>query len=200
MVLTAPLLTVILSASLLTRTPADATISCAQRKVLSAEGVHDTFLRSPPRQTPPSPRLYHLSWSQGRALLSCAWNDDGAVIRDYLSLCRERALEFSDHLEQDLDVESLLGAEECVSVSSPKLWDGRLRSVGHAVGISPHGVQWEGSKGRSPHRVKRGFIVPGTLWCGSGNKAPSLGDLGRSLLEALARNRLFWAATSPHFL
>uniref|UniRef100_A0A665UDF1 Phospholipase A2-like central domain-containing protein n=1 Tax=Echeneis naucrates TaxID=173247 RepID=A0A665UDF1_ECHNA len=27
------------------------------------------------------------------------------------------------------------------------------------------------------HHHDRGFIVPGTLWCGSGNKAPSYADL-----------------------
>lgn len=34
------------------------------------------------------------------------------------------------------------------------------------------------SEVRSPPRVKRGFIVPGTLWCGSGNKALSQENLG----------------------
>ena len=35
-----------------------------------------------------------------------------------------------------------------------------------------------GSEVGRVQRVKRGFIVPGTLWCGSGNKAPSYEDLG----------------------
>lgn len=186
----APLLAAVLSSSLLIRTPAEASIFCARRKVLSAIGVHYTFLRSIPRQSPPSLRLYHGSWSNRRALLSCAWSDDAAAIRDYLSLCRERAREFSDRLEESLHIGSMFEAEDpCVSVAAPHLGERTenrsLRSVGHAVGSSPPGVQEEGSKGRSLHRMKRGFIVPGTLWCGSGNKAPSFGDLGRLLVRTL---------------
>lgn len=185
----APLLAAILSSSLLIRTPAEASIFCARRKLLSASAVHYTFLRSIPRQAPPSLRLYHGSWSHRRALLSCAWSDDAAAIRDYLSLCRERAREFSDHLEESLHLGSMFGAEDpCFPVASPHLGERTetrsLRSAGLALGSSPAGVQEGGSKGRSLRRRKRGFIVPGTLWCGSGNKAPSFGDLGRLLVEA----------------
>lgn len=170
----APLLAAILSSPLLLRSPAEASIFCARGKVLSAKGVHYTFLRNTPRQPPPSLRLYQGSWSHRHALLSCAWTDDAAVIRGYLSLCRERAREFSDHLEESLDIDWAFGAEDpCVSLASPAL----------GVGSSAPGAQEDGSKGRSLCRVKRGFIVPGTLWCGSGNKAPSFGDLGRFLPE-----------------
>lgn len=173
----APLLAALLSSSLLPRTPAEASIFCAWRKVLSAGGVHYMFVRSIPRQAHPSLRLYHGSWSHGRALLSCAWSDDAAAIRDYLSLCRERAGEFSDHLEESLPIGSMFGVgDPCVSVASPHL--GEKLSLS-----SPPGVHEEGSKGRSLRRMKRGFIVPGTLWCGSGNKAPSFGDLGRLLVK-----------------
>lgn len=177
------LLAAILSSPLLIRTPAEASIFCVRRKVLSAEGVDYMFLRDSPRRAPPSLRLYHGSWSHGRALRGCAWSDDAAVIRDYASLCRERAREFSDHLEGSLDVDSMFGAEDpCVSAASPRLGRRSLRSAGS----SPPWVQEPGSKVRSLHRVKRGFIVPGTLWCGSGNKAPSFGDLGKknSLVSA----------------
>jgi len=30
-------------------------------------------------------------------------------------------------------------------------------------------------------RVKRALTIPGTLWCGSGNNAPSYADLGESV-------------------
>lgn len=174
----AALLAAILSSSLLIRSPAEASVFCARRKVLSTNGVHYMFLRNTPRQAPPSLRLYQGSWSHGRALLSCAWSDDAAAIRDYLSQCRERAQEYSDHLEESLDTDSLFGAADpCVAVGAPNLGErtGKRRSAGS----SPPGVQGDGSEGRILHRVKRGFIVPGTLWCGSGSKAPSFGDLGR---------------------
>lgn len=180
----APLLAAILSSSLLLRSPAEASIFCARRKLLPARGVHYTFLRKPPQQAPPSLRLYQGSWSHRRALLSCAWSDDAAVIRDYLSLCRERAREFSDHLEESLGIDSAFGAEDpCVSLASPNLGGPPGKRPLRSVASSPPGAQENGSKGRSLHRVKRGFIVPGTLWCGSGNKAPSFGDLGRFLPE-----------------
>lgn len=187
----APLVAVVLSSSLMIWTAAEASILCTWTKVLPTEEVHYSFLRSNPRQASPSLRLYHSSWSGERALLSCAWSDDAAVIQNYLSLCRERTHEFSDHPDANLDVDSMFEAEDlCVSVASSGV-GGRtgkrpVRSVnGHTAAGSPPEIyqgQDDRSEGRTLQRVKRGFIVPGTLWCGSGNKAPSYQDLGRLVL------------------
>lgn len=134
--------------------------------------AHLTFLR----RAPPSPRLYHGAWSRERALLHCAWSDDAAVIRDYVSACRERAHEFSKH--SDEAVESVLSAAEeelCVPV-------GGARTAGERPERSE---DHKGRPGRSEvktrPRVKRALTIPGTLWCGSGNNAPSYADLGESV-------------------
>lgn len=166
---------VILTASLLTWTPAEASLLCAWTKVLPTGEAHYSFLRSDPRRASPSLRLYHSAWSGERALLRCAWSDDAAVIQNYSSLCRERTHEFSDQPHEHFDVRSMLEADElCVSPAPPGERAGRrpVRSVGGRT--AP-----ESSEVRRHQRVKRGFIVPGTLWCGAGNKAPSFNDLGR---------------------
>uniref|UniRef100_A0A3B4VP47 phospholipase A2 n=1 Tax=Seriola dumerili TaxID=41447 RepID=A0A3B4VP47_SERDU len=151
------LLTLILTSSLLGLGAAETSVLCAWSKVLSNGEVHYSFLR----RGSPSVRLYHSAWSgQERALLSCAWSDDAAVIHNYFSLCLERAHEFSDEPDENFDVESMIGGEEQNSVAQ--------NSQG----------QDERSEVKIHKRVKRGFIVPGTLWCGSGNKAPSYADLG----------------------
>ncbi|KAA8584275.1 hypothetical protein FQN60_008060 [Etheostoma spectabile] len=172
----APLLAVLLTSSLLRCAALEASILCTWTKVLSNEEVHFSFLRSDPRQASPSLRLYHSAWSGERALRSCTWTDDAAVIQNYLTLCRERTHEFSDHPDGKIDVDSMLEMEElCGSVAAPE-HGGRPRPA-RSVGGHHQGPA-ERSEVRSHHRVKRGFIVPGTLWCGSGNKAPSYADLG----------------------
>ncbi|XP_074119825.1 protein PROCA1 [Sminthopsis crassicaudata] len=40
------------------------------------------------------------------------------------------------------------------------------------------GLAGSGSLGTAPHRAKRGFTYPGTLWCGAGNNAESYEQLG----------------------
>uniref|UniRef100_A0A3Q3WSW3 phospholipase A2 n=1 Tax=Mola mola TaxID=94237 RepID=A0A3Q3WSW3_MOLML len=146
-------------------------ILCAWTKVLPAGEVHYSFLRRSSRPASPSLRLYHSSWSEERALLGCAWSDEAAVIRNYFTLCRERAHHFSDHPDENLDVDSIFEAEDqCVSLAPA----GR-RSV---RSVNGHEGEDGRSEGRIHQRVKRSFIVPGTLWCGSGNKAPSYQDLG----------------------
>lgn len=137
--------------------------------MLPSREVHYAFLQ----QGPSSLRLYHSVWSRERALLSCAWSDDAAVTREYSSLCRERPPDFSDPPGGNLN-SILEGKDLCVSVESHFERAGG-RSARSAGGF-PAG-QHEGSEVTHP-RVKRGFIVPGTLWCGSGNKAPSYEDLG----------------------
>ncbi|XP_035524241.1 group 3 secretory phospholipase A2 [Morone saxatilis] len=186
----ANLVAVILTSSLLRWTPAEASLFCTWAKVLRNGEVHYFFLRGDPLQAPPSLRFYHSSWSGERAPLSCAWSEDAAVIQNYLSLCHERGHEFPKDPDENFDPESMFEAEDlCVPVASPGV-DGHrertgkrlARSVGglSAAGSSAvnHQGQAERSEVRAHHRVKRGFIVPGTLWCGSGNKAPSYADLG----------------------
>ncbi|XP_068609406.1 group 3 secretory phospholipase A2 [Brachionichthys hirsutus] len=163
--------------SLLTRWAAEASILCAWKKVLRTEEVHYMFL-----QTSPAPRLYHGSRSGRRAPLGCAWSDDASLIQNYLSLCRERADEFSDTPDENSD--SVFEDEDlCVSVKSP-YFAGDAERTGkrsvRSVGVSPREDprdEVERSEVSSLQRVKR-FIMPGTLWCGSGDKAPSNEDLG----------------------
>ncbi|KAF3849229.1 hypothetical protein F7725_015726 [Dissostichus mawsoni] len=179
----APFLTLILTLSLLSCTAAEASILCTWTKVLSNKEVHYVFLHG---DASPSLRLYHSAWSEQRALLSCTWSDDAAVIQNYFSLCRERRDEFSDHPDKSIDVDSMLNAEGlCVSLASPgdggqEVRTGKrlVRSVSGHSAAENHQGQAERSEVRTHQRVKRGFIVPGTLWCGSGNKAPSYADLG----------------------
>ncbi|XP_051267766.1 group 3 secretory phospholipase A2 [Dicentrarchus labrax] len=183
----ANLIAVILTSSLLRWTPAEASLFCTWTKVLRNGQVHYFFLRGDPLQAPPSLRFYHSSWSGERAPLSCAWSEDAAVIQNYLSLCRERGHEFPKDPDENFDPESIFEADDlCVSMAYPGV-DGRTgkklaRSVGGltAAGSSTENQQGqaERSEVRAHQRVKRGFIVPGTLWCGSGNKAPSYADLG----------------------
>uniref|UniRef100_A0A3P9BLR5 phospholipase A2 n=1 Tax=Maylandia zebra TaxID=106582 RepID=A0A3P9BLR5_9CICH len=149
-------------------------VLCTWTKVSANGEMHYNFLRSDPQQTPPCLRLYHTAWSGERALLGCTWSDDTAVTQNYLSLCRERARGFSEHPNENVHLDSVLETEgQCVS----------LASLGEPTGKrSVRSVRVQGQDERSEvsihKRVKRGFIVPGTLWCGSGNKAPSYSDLG----------------------
>ncbi|XP_040915033.1 group 3 secretory phospholipase A2 isoform X2 [Toxotes jaculatrix] len=176
----APLVAVLLTSSLLRWTAAEASILCAWTKVLPNADVHYSFLR----QGSPSLRLYHSVWSRERALLGCSWSEDASVIQNYFSLCLERTQEFTDHPDENVDLDSMFGAEEqCVSLASPQGaelgWHTGKR-LGRSVGGPAENSQGqdERSEVRTHLRVKRGFIVPGTLWCGSGNKAPSYADLG----------------------
>ncbi|XP_030598635.1 group 3 secretory phospholipase A2 [Archocentrus centrarchus] len=169
----APLVTFIFTSSLLSCTAAAASILCTWTKVSPKGEIHYSFLRSDSRQTPSPLRLYHTAWTEKRALLGCTWSDDTAVIHNYLSLCRERAQDFSDHPNENVDLDSVFGTQgQCVSLASL-----RERTEKRSVRSAGGQCQDERSEVSIHQRVKR-FIVPGTLWCGSGNKAPSYSDLG----------------------
>lgn len=95
--------------------------------------------------------------------------------------------EFSDHPDENLNLNLILEAEDrCLSLSPPAVashgestGERPMRSVGGLPAATDSQGQDERSEVGIHPRVKRGFIVPGTLWCGSGNKAPSYEDLGR---------------------
>lgn len=189
---TAALLAVIFT--LVIHTAAQVSVSCIWTKSFPGGEVHRIFLLGNPRQPSPSLRLYHSSWSGQRALLGCAWSDDSAVVQNYVALCRERTRQFSQHPDDNVNFSSLFDSERlCASLASlgdetggERAGKRPARSVnGHSPDPTPpetHRGNDERSEGRSLQRVKRGFIVPGTLWCGSGNKALSYQDLGKLVL------------------
>ncbi|KAM7392406.1 hypothetical protein PAMA_007497 [Pampus argenteus] len=165
----APLLVGILTSTLLSCT--ESSIFCSWTKVTSNE-VHYTFLR----QAASSLRLYHSAWSgEGAHLLGCSWSDDAAVIQNYFSVCQEA---FSHHPDiRHFDLDSMFETEDvCVSLAHPQVAE-LMEPTGKRAARSVEGRD-ERSEVKTHQRVKRGFIVPGTLWCGSGNKAPSYADLG----------------------
>lgn len=171
----APLVTFIFTSSLLSGSAAS--ILCRWTKVSPNGKMHYSFLHSDSRESSSSLRLYHAAWTEERALLGCTWSEDAAVTQNYLSLCRERAQGFSDHPNENVDLDSVFGTEgQCVSLASlgERTERRSVRSIGGQC-------QDERSEVSMHQRVKRGFIVPGTLWCGSGNKAPSYSDLGMCL-------------------
>lgn len=170
-------------ASSLTWMSAEASILCVWTKVLPSGDVHSSFLR----QDSLSVRLYHSVWSREQTLQNCAWSEQSSVIDNYLSACRQRSQDFSDHLQLQLKLElDSVSEADCDSVDSSRTetagWFTQKRSVRSTGERLPAGNS-QGQDGRSEvrghSRWKRGFIVPGTLWCGSGNKALSFTDLGK---------------------
>lgn len=76
--------------------------------------------------------------------------------------------------------------ELCASLDSPQIAAHEEHTAKRLVrSAGPFNSPDERSGVKPKLRVKRGFIVPGTLWCGSGNKAPSYADLGRIFYKSL---------------
>lgn len=173
------LLALTVTSTILGCTAARASTDCSWTKVSSNGQLHVSFLRGDPHCSAAAPRLYHGVWSGERALLGCTWSDDAALIQSYLSACRGRTREFKDRAGKTLDLESLFDADRCVSLASPSFANLPERTAGRHVRSLGDQGEGERSEVRTHARVKRGFIVPGTLWCGSGNKAPSYADLGK---------------------
>ncbi|XP_056434201.1 group 3 secretory phospholipase A2 [Gadus chalcogrammus] len=165
--------------ALISSSAADVESICAYTRLASNGETHYSFLRTghhSPHHRSAAVRLYHSVWSPDRALLQCSWVEDAAVTENYLSLCREKTNEFLENHSEHLNINALFASNRlCDDVNAPFVVKERASRSRKARSV---GALSERSKAASHRRVKRGFIVPGTLWCGSGNKALSYADLG----------------------
>uniref|UniRef100_A0A8C1RJ50 phospholipase A2 n=1 Tax=Cyprinus carpio TaxID=7962 RepID=A0A8C1RJ50_CYPCA len=150
---------------------------CIWTRSTSGGQIQYAFLH----RTQTSLLLYDSIWNKNNSLFSCMTSDEQSVIESYLSRCWEDS-SFSKMLDERFDISELIdphGPCEAAGITeefTASVWRARdLRSVG------PDGFAHQDSGESSTqtlHRSKRAWMIPGTLWCGSGNKAMAFGDLG----------------------
>lgn len=169
-----------ITSSLVLQTAArDVNVSCGFTHRLDSDHVSYYFLVSDSEVPSAPPRLYLVSWR--RSLLHrCIWSDHAAWVQNYAALCRESTHSFSEGLDDNMNITSVIGSEG-VCQRAGNMEARRLRSLSTTL---PK-VVGDRSEVRGSARVKRGFIVPGTLWCGSGNKALSQENLGELVSNEL---------------
>lgn len=151
---------------------------CIWTRSTSGGQIQYAFLH----RTQTSLLLYDSIWNKNNSLFSCMTSDEQSVIESYLSRCWEDS-SFSKMLDERFDISELIdphGPCEAAGITeefTASVWRARdLRSVG------PDGFAHQDSGESSTqtlHRSKRAWMIPGTLWCGSGNKAMAFGDLGK---------------------
>ncbi|KAG1971287.1 group 3 secretory phospholipase A2 [Pimephales promelas] len=129
------------------------------------------------RRTPTSLLLYNSIWNQNNSLLSCITSDEQSVIESYLSRCREDS-SFSESLDARFDVSELTApGGSCEAAGITEEFTASVRRARDLMSVGAD----DGSVYRHTQalrRSKRAWMIPGTLWCGSGNKAAGFTDLG----------------------
>ncbi|XP_069070756.1 group 3 secretory phospholipase A2 isoform X1 [Pleurodeles waltl] len=144
--------------------------------------------------------LYQIVWAlPDRHLLECTIQEDQSLVGFYQSFCEASQANstqhtFTDH--QDSEVLQTLSAFQMLQksclMSSRSLSDvpeGRTkRDTSTGDGPVPEAIPYQNKaaeavpkpilEGSPRTRAKRGWTMPGTLWCGAGNSAVNVTDIG----------------------
>ncbi|XP_043087611.1 group 3 secretory phospholipase A2 isoform X2 [Puntigrus tetrazona] len=133
------------------------------------------------RRTQTSLLLYDSIWDENDRLFSCVTSDEQPVIESYLYRCREDG-SFSKALDGRFDVRELVEPHgPCEAAGAAEEFTASVRRTRDLGSVESDGLERQdgGESSRQMlQRSKRALMIPGTLWCGSGNKAMAFGDLG----------------------
>ncbi|KAI5624390.1 group 3 secretory phospholipase A2 precursor, partial [Silurus asotus] len=151
-------------------------ISCFWINSISNGQTHYMFLHQTTVGKERSFVLFDSIWSKENSLVDCIASSNSAVINSFLSKCWNA----SDKPDGHFNISMLVEPDgPCVAVGqSPELRKPvrrtrDLQSMDRKIIYRNNGESFQKLK-----RSKRAWLVPGTLWCGSGNKASNFSDLG----------------------
>ncbi|XP_047660507.1 group 3 secretory phospholipase A2 [Tachysurus fulvidraco] len=125
--------------------------------------------------------LFDSIWNKENSLIECITSNNHAVIKSFSSKCwKDRSRLFSDIPDGRFNISKLIEPDGlCVDVGHlPELRLPVRRKRDNEYKDSKTVYQNNGETFQKPKRSKRAWMIPGTLWCGSGNKASDFSDLG----------------------
>ncbi|XP_027718975.1 group 3 secretory phospholipase A2 [Vombatus ursinus] len=125
--------------------------------------------------------LFHASWDEQGHLLECAWWDRTPIILPYQAACaRERGSKTRSGILAHTPSPALQRAVEALQERRDAC--GRTEEEPPSAGREGIKASAEGEEelqaAAGHRRVRRGWTVPGTLWCGVGDSAGNSTELG----------------------
>lgn len=118
-------------------------------------------------------------WNKENSLVDCITSNKRAVIKSFSSKCwRAGDGSFSDNPDGRFNVSILFEPDgPCVDVGHLPELSMPVRRIRDLDSVERKTIYQNSGEG-SQKRSKRAWMIPGTLWCGSGNKASNFSDLG----------------------
>ncbi|XP_008054380.1 group 3 secretory phospholipase A2 [Carlito syrichta] len=116
--------------------------------------------------------LFHARWDAHRRLQACSQQDEPELTADFSALC-------SHETTQDAFIHTPGPELQKALATLQSQWEAcRGLEEGPAGAREKRAAGQNGAPGRGHPRVKRGWTMPGTLWCGVGNSAGNSSELG----------------------
>ncbi|XP_055063482.2 group 3 secretory phospholipase A2 [Misgurnus anguillicaudatus] len=152
---------------------------CFRTKSSSDEQTHYAFLR----KTPTSLLLFDSIWSKNNRVFSCIITNQQSVIEGYLSRCmNSSSTSFLESSDVRFNISELFEPDgPCQTAGNMKGFTVSVHKTRDLRSVDLDGsVQLDIGKSSRPklRRSKRSWMIPGTVWCGSGNRASNFSDLG----------------------
>lgn len=156
---------------------------CFWSKPISNGRMQHMFLLQTREASTGSFVLYDSIWNKENRLVDCIKTNNQAITKSYLSKCREaEGRQFSESPDGRFNISELVEpdgpcatAGRLAGLRTPVRKGRDLESVDRKVAPMQNGG---GGPGLKLRRSKRAWMIPGTLWCGAGNKALDFSDLG----------------------
>ncbi|XP_062944327.1 group 3 secretory phospholipase A2 [Cynocephalus volans] len=116
--------------------------------------------------------LFHAHWDVHRRLQACSWQDEPELTKVFSALCTHETTRSSFIHTPGPELQRALATlqsqwEACRGPEDRPAGAREKRAAGQ-----------NGAPGQGRQRVKRGWTMPGTLWCGVGDSAGNSSELG----------------------